>query len=419
MDIVQETSVDGQEDSQTGTPTAREGGTGGAGGVPPLAAGTPSPAALDLNRTIINQDEDDDKKIREEEIEIEDRFDSRIRIKQKRCSSRTCPICGPRKGYETRAVLTEKAELFERPALTTLTVDQAGTKTGKGFDSEYEAWEYVTKGGYISRLMIAGSITRWVWVLEFQKNGWPHWHILLNLSKRCKYGELARELWRLWRDLWQIGGCDLSVKTFKNPIHGVNYITKYLTKPGNFPAWFLKMRKVRVIQGSRAVGRLVMGEQYEASDKKPTGKRKAETRPVYKRIAACGQETDLIAEAFNPATGEYRVRYLGSVPATLQEVLEDTNAQKVSGVVPHMEVAMGNYGAYFQYDLINALPGDASTADLFEKLARFYGLGGHYAEHKRAIENTERALLEDYNSASALIKATRKIPQTVATNIPF
>src|SRR5688572_19809658 len=86
------------------------------------------------------------------------------------------------------------------------------------------------------------GVVTWFWVLEFQTesgDGWPHWHLLIDLSECGGFLDLKR-CWRLWRDKWGLGGLDLSHRETSSPEHAIMYATKYLTKtPEASPIWVL------------------------------------------------------------------------------------------------------------------------------------------------------------------------------------
>lgn len=239
-----------------------------------------------------------------------------------RCNCRTCPECGRRLGRKTREILEspDRLALFPFPVMLTLTIDP------KKFASPEAAHETVTDGGYIRRLLRLLGITTWVWVLEFHKSGWPHWHILVDLSERGRLTPAdLRRCWHLWRDKWGLGGLDVQERDgFASPTHAVRYVTKYLTKypRHGYPAWFLKGSRRRVCQASRKVGRLTAGESKpDDRDDKPTTTR-ADSRPIVDRMAECGQAVSVIRERADQATGEVVREYLGEIPVSRAELVE-------------------------------------------------------------------------------------------------
>jgi hypothetical protein len=188
------------------------------------------------------------------------------------------------------------------------------------------------------------GVSRWFWVLEFQEKtgeGWPHWHVLADLS-HYPGGRLPRNLlkraWHLWRDVWGVGGLDLRKEgKFRNSLHAVLYVTKYLVKwpKRGHPTWVYKQGGtsadenksigIRRFQGSRAVGAL----RYETE--RPPDPSHDETVPRIRQtigegVASCRQRLVLFRETLDTSTGESRRLYAGTVFATEDDVLKRSEA---------------------------------------------------------------------------------------------
>ncbi|MEM1210766.1 MAG: hypothetical protein AAGI68_00560 [Planctomycetota bacterium] len=191
----------------------------------------------------------------------------------------------------------QKLDLFPRPALFTLTIDR------QNFSGPIDAFLVVTSEGYIRRLMRLLEVDAWAWTLELQMNsgdGWPHWHIVLNLPRG---GLDLPRAWRLWRDKWELGGLDLQRKRTNDARHAMLYATKYLTKypEAGFPEWVLTFdRRIRWVSCCRSVGRLVADQEPTAESSKVTADQ-AESLPrqhrsLAVRMADCGQTVDFMRE---------------------------------------------------------------------------------------------------------------------------
>ncbi|MGJ3242527.1 MAG: rolling circle replication-associated protein [Opitutales bacterium] len=75
------------------------------------------------------------------------------------------------------------------------------------------------------------------WKLEFQENGWAHWHLIFK-TRRYLPGKALLKLWGYGR---------VQVKRIEND--EFRYLLKYVTKGnGPLPDWFLKIRKPRITQ---------------------------------------------------------------------------------------------------------------------------------------------------------------------------
>ena len=229
-------------------------GTGRGGGA---AIGGPRPARVDrLESTVSNVKFDEPEPV------------GLFALIPCRCRSRTCEKCGPCLGWRVRQNMLSKAHLFSRPAMLSLTVDRSC------FSSPEAAHGAITEGKFIARLLRLLGVKLWLWVLEFQTksgDGWPHWHVLIDLDDvPGKRIDLPRA-WRLWRDKWHLGGLDLSVKQARTREHAIHYITKYLTKmPESFPVWvLLRGKAIRFVQGCKAIGSLTGQPPRERSEPEP------------------------------------------------------------------------------------------------------------------------------------------------------
>jgi len=248
----------------------------------------------------------------------------RIIFVHQRCNSRTCSSCGPRLGYIVRQRLLEKHDLFKVPALLTLTVDR------KNFESPGAAHHSINEFGLIRRLMRYLDVQCWVWILEFQKRsgtGWPHWHILIDLSNQVGQKLDLSRAWRLWRDQWGVGGVDIQQRrNFQEPSHAINYITKYLMKQPKvgFPLWVIEATKrIRLCGSAKAIGALIArpGIKAPAGDDEETPREAAKPRPLIERMSECGTRATAFFEWFDPETGEMKKTYAGVVSASPSRLL--------------------------------------------------------------------------------------------------
>lgn len=264
----------------------------------------------------------------------------RFHMCQRGCRCRTCPDCGPRYGWKVRQRLLQKSGQFIRPALFTLTVDR------KVFGGPLDAFLTITGDGYIRRLMRLLGVERWLWTLELQMKsgeGWPHWHMVIDLPAGGL--DLSRA-WRLWRDKWGLGGLDLQRKDNRNAEHALFYVTKYLTKypKEGFPDWILHLdRRIRWVQACRKLGPVVsdrekttadVADDDEASESLPTHPH----RPLAVRMAGCGEMIDFLeTDADDPE----RYRFVGRLPRGIVDSALDSFAgpkrHQLDKMPPHIE----------------------------------------------------------------------------------
>lgn len=204
--------------------------------------------------------------------------------------------------------------MWERPVMVTLTVDP------KRFKTPVEAYGYVKEGRYIARLLDLLKVGLWVYVLEFQKNGWPHWHVMLDLAATESGWVDLKKAWILWRDKWQIGGLKMSAERTSQTVEVLlRYLTKYLLKVpvGGYPAWVLESKNMRFIQASRSLGALVRSgrEKLErpAVDEVAQVEEAAVRSPrsLFDRLSSCRKHSALL---FEDSSG--RIRYVDDVACT-------------------------------------------------------------------------------------------------------
>lgn len=250
-----------------------------------------------------------------------------------KCNVRTCPCCGKKMGWAVRQRMLQKAAFWRSPAVLTLTMDR------KRRSSPVEAHRAVTEGKFIWRLMRALRIKRWLWVLEYQQrtgDGWPHWHLLIDLADVPGGALNLRKAWDLWRDKWGMGGLDLEVRKddFESAQHAVFYITKYLTKQpeGGYPVWVLKsQRAIRFVQGCRALGPLVSESREREEEPEPEEEdepKKKPRKPLLDRMSACRITSKAFAVSADAETGEEHWRYVGRIRRTAFALAEDGVVQE-------------------------------------------------------------------------------------------
>jgi len=115
-----------------------------------------------------------------------------------KCSSSWCPEC-----FLLRSAKNIKSHLsemdFKRVRFIMLSVDRSRYSSGE------EAYRSITGrkaiAGFIRNLnRFAGKgIRRWQWVLEWHKDGFPHWHVACEVSETGKGGKIGHaEIMKYW-----------------------------------------------------------------------------------------------------------------------------------------------------------------------------------------------------------------------------
>jgi hypothetical protein len=142
-------------------------------------------------------------------------------------------------GAKKKFHLLEKKGLpsFYNWRFLTLTIDK------DKFKSNQSAYEYVKpRLRYFIRDLkkfLGVSDLQYLWKLEFQENGNPHWHMIINYQKPICITTLF--------NIWGFGYIDIQrIKCKKIP-----YAFKYITKSiEGLPEWFLQYNRPRVFQSS-------------------------------------------------------------------------------------------------------------------------------------------------------------------------
>ena len=336
-------------------------------------------------------------------------------------------------GTRLRMRMLARSDLFARPALLSLTVDRdghtvaAGAANAGGFASPQDAHAYVVGNALVARLMRLLGVKVWLWVLEFQTktgDGWPHWHVLLDLST-CPGGDVdLRRAWSIWRDRWGVGGLDLSRPgKFTDAAHAINYGTKYLIKQpeGGYPVWVLESRKaIRFVGGCKLLGPLVTGDDGpDKSRCKGCGKladccvrcgccRKSccacppePVPPLLDRMARCGLATNVWAETADEDTGEVFTRFAGVLPVGVADACDGCDAKGGSVMTTTDDVGRVSRRVVGQ-----------SFAEVFVAVAGHCGLNvsALWSDHWQRVGQRRRKLLNENQFARRLAGVALGVP---------
>lgn len=160
------------------------------------------------------------------------------------CKRWDCPICGPRRKKLLRSRIYNglilnhpDSQIPNAQKFLTLTVpgrqyrddliDEFGEK-----QAHIVAYEQMAHSFH--KLMMAlqkqyGKIT-YLRIVERQKDGYPHFHVLL-LGQSVVPKRILLTIRNLWTYEYGLGGVDLKVsRKFTDLRHSINYILKYITK---------------------------------------------------------------------------------------------------------------------------------------------------------------------------------------------
>lgn len=170
-----------------------------------------------------------------------------IQIKQQGTGSWLDPLSVKGLSARLSSRLIERCR-GHRGLFVTLTYDRTGdTYEGGGFESSLACYRAAQDEQHVplflrklSRYLGESLTGRWLCKLEFQKGGWPHWHIIILDVPKIPHAELLT--------MWDKGHVDVRRLSPKN----IRYVTKYTCKGGDLPAWLLaeRSRAVKIIRVS-------------------------------------------------------------------------------------------------------------------------------------------------------------------------
>jgi hypothetical protein len=147
-------------------------------------------------------------------LSIDSKFHHYIRLN---CKCWDCPYCGPRRAKRYRRAIGVWAEKLGLNRFLTLTLDP------KKLDRE-DSTKYLKRTWAKLRSLIHrkyGKALPYICVLEYQKNGTAHLHILLNQRVEIDW---LKEKWQAVGGGWNVWIKMVSIRRI------VNYVSKYLSK---------------------------------------------------------------------------------------------------------------------------------------------------------------------------------------------
>lgn len=126
----------------------------------------------------------------------------------------------------------------------------------------------------LSRYLGQNLNGRWIRKLEFQRNGWVHWHLIIRGVKYIPHADLLR--------VWSHGGVHISRVKKKT----LRYFAKYVAKPGDFPAWLLglRSRSLKLVNPSPLFWRNTKDESPAAPKRDYVHQRKPHYVPLAQRF---------------------------------------------------------------------------------------------------------------------------------------
>lgn len=266
-------------------------------------------------------------------------LDRQYILKAKGCGCRWCEKCCEALGLALMERLLPIIASFSGVLMMTLTVDP------KLFADAEAAHEYVSEHQclalWIKELRKRGYIPsgRYIWFIEFQRNGMPHWHFLID-SKFIPIGE-ARAIWDGFRPVAAgpvqglrpgFGSVVFSAtRKGSNVLSAAKYCMKYVSKmpEGGVPAWVLGKRCMRRFRASRGFWGCCLSRSV--SDAWEDDDQERCSRTVGEIVESCGTSSIVVAVERSVSGADVvqsRYFYVGTVPLRLDA------AAAMAGLVP-------------------------------------------------------------------------------------
>jgi hypothetical protein len=152
------------------------------------------------------------------------------------CKAWDCPICGPKRAFRLRFGVAEAATTHNLVRLMTLTLDPRKCSAAKSPHYIKQAWRKMRV--YLARKH--NCTIQFIAILEFQKNGYAHLHVLVD-----------RYLDQRWlKSAWQrVGGGSIVDIRMVEMQHVAAYLSKYMTKEMLLSKKYGKIRRYSTSRG--------------------------------------------------------------------------------------------------------------------------------------------------------------------------
>lgn len=232
-----------------------------------------------------------------------------------RSGGKLCPESGKAARIHDLKCFEHLALEMRKPVFITLTVNR------RNFVDEEAGYRMLA--AKLPDLFHRLGIRVWGRVYEPQTEsggGWIHAHVVADLAgSGLRLGALAKRIWRLWRETWGIGGCDVKPAKSRRGVAG--YMAKYLTKAWPaIPPWMLEStRRFRLVGFSRRASGVLQqrGLKCRRVARRVPGlvprHRRRPCRPLIDRLAWSGMTCNAF-ERTTRADGTSEYRFLERLP---------------------------------------------------------------------------------------------------------
>ena len=226
------------------------------------------------------------------------------------CGRQTCEGCRVKIGAMARRSLQERIKEIQRQhgckgdqQMWTLTVDH------DDYASAEDAYDSVRTRERVGKLIRKMGWKYAITVLEWHKDGWPHWHVIVWEPKRRMY-YCKHEVQKAWGQ----GNVHYSGSQGRSAGQAICYVIQYLTdvKKHPTPDWALDRHNIRTMNTTRSWGP-INAKRHRSEEIIPaspsTQGERADIRNNREAIAECGNQTVVMKEYID-SNGELKIEFV-------------------------------------------------------------------------------------------------------------
>lgn len=257
-----------------------------------------------------------------------------VKIQKCGCGSVWCKRCSKRK--VARLIERIKTMDWQRVRHIVLTVDR------EKFESGLDAWLNIMRKKAIANLIwnlrrtAKVNVIDWIWVMEFHRDGYPHWHILVEVKDQGKWGMIGQKLLHKY---W-VFGAYIREEFIRSKKHW-SVMTGYFKENGYFgdkgsqstlPEWAMDLEKKIRRWGSMVIEGCSDGKTEELDKKIIDGfvKEIRTARTNRMILEGCGKDTLVMIEVNDDALGWGAIR---KVKLPIQDMKDGFNYEQGLGWV--------------------------------------------------------------------------------------
>ena len=175
----------------------------------------------------------------------------------------------------------------------------------RSFEDGQEAHHYATTAKMIPQLIhnlkrTRGVLVRdWAWYLEWHRNGFPHWHLFIDVVIKGKAGMIGGSILRHYWDIGAVREAYIRNEKHWNKMTGYfekhGYFEKRKAHQGKLPEWAMKSTKrIRRSDSMRRKSKCENTEHEEKQAEETRSMKRNLNRNYEDIIASCGSKTRIM-----------------------------------------------------------------------------------------------------------------------------